>query len=120
MCFSGNKKSIGKIILSTFFLPKILTPKYTLCHGGPCILIASYFEDYAKVAFEAFGDRVKNWITINEPWVIAVSGYGTGDFAPGIYGPGIYDYQAGHNLIRAHAKAYRLYHKKFQNAQNGM
>ena len=83
------------------------------------ILIASYFEDYAKVAFGAFGDRVKNWITINEPWVIAVSGYGTGDFAPGIYGPGIYDYQAGHNLIRAHAKAYRLYHKKFQNAQNG-
>ena len=26
------------------------------------------------MAFKAFGDRVKYWITINEPWVVAISG----------------------------------------------
>ena len=35
------------------------------------------------MCFEAFGDLVKHWITINEPWVVAAIGYGYGRFAPG-------------------------------------
>lgn len=44
---------------------------------------ADHFAAYAKVCFERFGDRVKRWITINEPWVVAVLGHDTGEHAPG-------------------------------------
>ena len=34
------------------------------------------FNDYADFCFKTFGDRVKNWITLNEPWTHAWNGYG--------------------------------------------
>lgn len=42
------------------------------------------FEYYAAQLVEHFGDRLKNWITINEPWVVTWLGYYTGLMAPGI------------------------------------
>ena len=30
--------------------------------------IIDKFNDYADFCFKTFGDRVKNWITLNEPW----------------------------------------------------
>ena len=45
--------------------------------------ISEVFAAYAEVCFRHFGDRVKNWITINEAWEVAILGYGHSVFAPG-------------------------------------
>jgi beta-galactosidase len=80
--------------------------------------ISDAFAAYADVCFKAFGDRVKNWITINEAWVVAILGYGHGVFAPGKKS-GYLPYIAGHNLLKAHGKAVDIYRKKYQNSQKG-
>jgi hypothetical protein len=48
-----------------------------------CINKSHDFRDYAELCFKEFGDRVKHWITINEPTSYSLSGYETGVFAPG-------------------------------------
>lgn len=80
--------------------------------------IADAFAEYADVCFEHFGDRVKHWITINEAWVVAMLGYGQGIFAPGRISNSE-PYLAGHNLLRAHGKAVKVYRKKYQATQKG-
>lgn len=44
---------------------------------------ATAFAEYATIVAERLGDRVDNWWTINEPWVIAVVGHEWGLHAPG-------------------------------------
>jgi beta-glucosidase len=41
------------------------------------------FAAYTEAVVDCLGDRVKNWATINEPWVVSHQGYGTGEHAPG-------------------------------------
>ncbi len=80
--------------------------------------ISDVFAAYANVCFDAFGDRVKHWITINESWVVAILGYGLGVFAPGKKSMD-YPYLVGHNLLKAHGKAVACYRHKFQTIQGG-
>lgn len=87
--------------------------------GWPNPLLAKHFEDYAKIAFELFGDRVKTWITFNEPPDVCEAGYGDGTGAPGFRSSGIGDYLCGRTLLLAHASAYRLYDKMFRSTQQG-
>ncbi len=42
------------------------------------------FADYARIAGEQFGDRVDEWVTINEVNTITLEGYGIGMHAPGL------------------------------------
>ncbi|XP_061440379.1 beta-klotho [Rhineura floridana] len=76
------------------------------------------FSDYATFCFQAFGDRVKYWITIHNPFLVAWHGYGTG-----IYAPGEKDeraaYLVGHHLIKAHATVWHNYNKHFRPHQKG-
>jgi len=70
--------------------------------------IADWFADYATAAFEALGDRVPLWATINEPWVIAHDGHITGVNAPGhrnLYEAPL----VSHQLLRAHGAAVQRY-----------
>uniref|UniRef100_A0A3Q2PVE4 Lactase-phlorizin hydrolase n=1 Tax=Fundulus heteroclitus TaxID=8078 RepID=A0A3Q2PVE4_FUNHE len=79
------------------------------------------FKDYADLVFSRLGDRVKLWITINEPYNVAMVGHGYGVAAPGIsFRPGTLPYIVGHNLIKAHAEAWHLYNDKYRAKQNGM
>uniref|UniRef100_H2YY87 beta-glucosidase n=1 Tax=Ciona savignyi TaxID=51511 RepID=H2YY87_CIOSA len=82
--------------------------------------VVDRFNEYADFCFKTFGNRVKFWITFNEPYVITWLGYGIGVFAPGINSsPGEAPYQAAHNIIKAHAKAYRTYKKFYKGKQGG-
>ncbi|TQL48791.1 beta-glucosidase [Homoserinimonas aerilata] len=51
--------------------------------GWPARDTAHRFAEYAALAGEAFGDRVAQWTTLNEPWCSAYLGYGSGAHAPG-------------------------------------
>jgi len=80
--------------------------------------MARYFADYADLCFASFGDRVKNWITLNEAWVVSILGHGHGIFAPGRTSDDE-PYLVGHQLLRAHAAAVDIYRRKYQNTQKG-
>ncbi|KAK6190480.1 hypothetical protein SNE40_002342 [Patella caerulea] len=81
--------------------------------------IIDRYNDYAKLCFENFGDRVKLWLTFNEAYVISWLGHGIGIFAPGIKSPGTGVYQVAHNIIRSHVKAYHSYDTLFRSRFNG-
>ena len=69
---------------------------------------ASWFAEYARVAYRALDDRVDLWTTLNEPWVVTDGGYLHGVLAPGhrnLYETPI----ASHNLLCAHASAVEAY-----------
>jgi beta-glucosidase len=45
---------------------------------------AKRFAEYASLVADALGDVVSEWITINEPWVVAFQGHAHGTKAPGL------------------------------------
>lgn len=65
---------------------------------------AFYFADYTAVVAHRLGDRVKHWITHNEPWVVAWIGYGWGEHAPGIRNEKV-AIQVSHHLLLSHGLA---------------
>ena len=62
------------------------------------------FAEYAEVVAARLGDRVRHWVTINEPWVIAWLGYGLGLHAPGRASEAD-AVSAGHHVLLAHGRA---------------
>ncbi|MEN9693121.1 MAG: hypothetical protein RLZZ330_765 [Actinomycetota bacterium] len=64
------------------------------------------FVDYSAAAVEAFGDRVTNWVTLNEPWCVAWLGYMIGIHAPGVKNLD-HAIAASHHTALAHGLATR-------------
>jgi beta-glucosidase len=82
------------------------TPAWLERLGGFTIRTAAdHFERFAEAAARALGDRVKHWITVNEPLVYASLGYGTGEYAPGRRGDLRGVHRASHHLLVAHNRA---------------
>ncbi|KAK3010560.1 hypothetical protein RJ639_012193 [Escallonia herrerae] len=107
--------------------------------------IVADFSDFVEFCFWEFGDRVKHWITLNEPWTYCMCGYVYGTCPPGRGpqavehitttfhhrsshskrqscengNPATEPYIVTHNLLLAHAAAVELYRQKFQIPQEG-
>jgi beta-glucosidase len=62
------------------------------------------FAKYAAAVAEHFGDRVKSFTPINEPWCVAWLGYGLGVHAPGIKNRAS-AFVAAHHTVVAHGLA---------------
>ncbi|XP_031282531.1 beta-glucosidase 12-like [Pistacia vera] len=92
--------------------------------------IVNDFRDYAEVCFKEFGDRVKHWIILNEPWSYSFGGYTFGLLTPARcsewQGMNCTDgdsatepYLVAHNQLLAHVSAVNLYRNKYQKTQKG-
>jgi beta-glucosidase len=62
------------------------------------------FAEYAAIVHRSLAGTVPSWITLNEPWVAAWLGYGTGIHAPGRTEDGL-ALAASHHLLLAHGLA---------------
>ncbi|WP_336212398.1 GH1 family beta-glucosidase [Nonomuraea sp. LPB2021202275-12-8] len=62
------------------------------------------FAEYAQLVHDRLGDRVRDWATLNEPWVAAFLGYGNGVHAPGRKQPGA-AMRSAHHLLLGHGLA---------------
>ena len=77
------------------------------------------FVEYSDVVSRILGDRVKNWITLNEPWVSAFVGYEEGRHAPGVKDPQA-ALAASHHLLLAHGRAVSVIRRNSPDAQVGI
>jgi beta-glucosidase len=77
------------------------------------------FAQYTDVITRRLGDRVQNWITINEPWVISFLGHFLG-----IHAPGIRDLKASvsaaHMVLLAHGRAVEVVRNNVPGAKVGI
>jgi beta-glucosidase len=68
--------------------------------------IAAWFGEYAALVGRHLGDRVKHWITFNEPFAFIVIGHVFGIHAPGLTDPAL-AFQSSHHMNLAHGEAVR-------------
>ncbi|KAH7864378.1 hypothetical protein Vadar_028931 [Vaccinium darrowii] len=108
-------------------LPQILQDEYG---GFFSPLILNDFTDFAELCYKEFGDRVKHWITMNEPWTFIDNGYVTGDLAPGRCSAWMNNgcpagdsatepYIVAHHMLLCHGAATKIYKQKYQASQKG-
>jgi len=102
--------------LADSLLESGITPHATLLHwDSPQALedlygswrsreMAKDFAEYCSQTVRRLGDRIRNWMTINEPQVAAFLGHFEGMHAPGLkdFGTAV---QSSHVLLHAHALA---------------
>ncbi|HEY1012811.1 MAG TPA: GH1 family beta-glucosidase [Herpetosiphonaceae bacterium] len=107
-----------------------ITPFVTLYHwdlpqaledeGGWAVRsTAEAFVHYADVVSKALGDRVKHWITHNEPWCASMLGYNHGEHAPGRQEMSA-AIAASHHLLLSHGWAVEVIRRNSPGAQVGI
>jgi beta-glucosidase len=96
-------------------LPQILEDQ----GGWPARDMVDAFVEYADVVSSYLGDRVKNWITFNEPFVSALLGYQFGFHAPGVKDPNA-GLRVAHHQLLAHGRTVPVIRQNSPGADVGI
>jgi beta-glucosidase len=80
---------------------------------------AAAFADYAAVVSRRLGDRVRHWVTHNEPWCVATLGHEAGEHAPGRRDPAE-ALRVGHHLLLSHGWAAEVVRQNAPGAEVGI
>lgn len=87
--------------------------------GWPTRFAAEAFVEYVDVITRALGDRVKHWITHNEPWCSSLLSHQIGEHAPGWQ-----DWRAGlaaaHHILLSHGWAVPVIRRNSPDAEVGI
>jgi len=87
--------------------------------GWPTRFAAEAFVEYVDVITRALGDRVKRWITHNEPWCSGLLSHQVGEHAPGWQ-----DWRAGlaaaHHILLSHGWAVPVIRRNSPDAEVGI
>ncbi|KAA3478810.1 Beta-glucosidase 46 [Gossypium australe] len=110
-------------------LLKGIEPFITLTHIDFPQELEDRYGSWLNICFKSFGDRVKYWVTFNQPDSQVKFGYLTGIFPPShcskpfgncTYGDSEKEpFIAAHNIILAHIAAVHVYRTKYQETQGG-
>ncbi|XP_073156417.1 beta-glucosidase 12-like [Henckelia pumila] len=122
-----NKGVEPFVTLFHWDLPQTLEDQYG---GFLSPQIVNDFVDYSELCFKRYGDRIKNWITFNEPYTYVTGGYVRGEMAPGRCSSwqnlnctagdsAVEPYLVAHHQLLSHAAAVKKYKQKYQESQKG-
>jgi beta-glucosidase len=77
------------------------------------------FVEYAAAVTRRLGDRVKRWVTHNEPWCIATLGHEEGHHAPGLHDPAL-ALRVAHHVLLSHGRAVPVIRSEVPGAEVGL
>ncbi|KAF2294992.1 hypothetical protein GH714_030007 [Hevea brasiliensis] len=108
-------------------LPQALNDRY---NGWLNPQIIKDYATFAETCFQKFGDRVKHWITFNEPHTFTIQGYDVGLQAPGRCSILLHflcragnsatePYIVAHNVLLSHGTVADIYKRKYKANQGG-
>src|SRR5205823_7659897 len=86
--------------------------------GWPARETVDAFCEYVAAVADRLGDRVRNWITHNEPWVVSWVGHGWGHHAPGRTSEAD-ALAAAHHLLLSHGRAVEVLRRLSPGSQVG-
>jgi len=97
-------------------LPQVLQDRFA---GWESREIVDYFSDYSSLMFRRLGDRVQNWITLNEPFCSSHLSYLFGEHAPGMSDVKR-SFNVAHNQLMAHGASVQAFRQENINGQIGL
>ncbi|MEH6991571.1 glycoside hydrolase family 1 protein [Neobacillus drentensis] len=96
-------------------LPQALQDEYS---GWESRKIVEDFTNYCIVLYKNFGDRVKNWVTLNEQNIFTAHGYMKALHPPGVKDDKLF-FQVNHHANLANASAIKAFRKYIPNGKVG-